>query len=162
MGTLKRTPAGRLQPASAINSGATPPCRQRLCLLQHQLHRRRRQVRRVAVFLPTRTHRHHNPARHRLSVSRNVYCSHMRRTQIYITEEQAARIHDEASARGISQAQVIRQILDDALHTGDPEAEADAAILATAGILRDAPDWREWQATVRGRSADKRLKDSGL
>jgi hypothetical protein len=100
----------------------------------------------------------HRPSR----VARDGYFSHMKRTQIYITEEQAARIRQLARDRGVSQAQVIRQVLDDALETGDPEAEARAGILATAGILRDAPDWPEWQARVRGRTADERLTDEGF
>ncbi len=86
----------------------------------------------------------------------------MRRTQIYITEEQSARIVELAEQQGVSQAQVIRQLLDAGLETGDPEAEARAAIRATAGVLADAPDWPEWQAAVRGRSADERLSDQGL
>ncbi len=92
----------------------------------------------------------------------DVYFSHMRRTQIYITDEQAERIKAIAQERNVTQAQVIRRILDAALETGDSEAEARAAILATAGILPDAPDWPEWQAQVRGRSADERLTDEGL
>ena len=91
-----------------------------------------------------------------------VCYSHMRRTQIYITDEQSKRIQEIARRRGVSQAQVIRQVLDEALETGDAEAEARAAILATAGILSDAPDWPQWQAEVRGRSADERLSDEGL
>lgn len=86
----------------------------------------------------------------------------MRRTQIYITDEQSTRIQELASSQGISQAQVIRQILDAGLETGDPEAEARADILATAGILTDEPGWEEWQASVRGRTADERLTDQGL
>lgn len=85
----------------------------------------------------------------------------MHRTQIYITSEQARELKAEARRRRISMAQVIRQILDAALETGDPEAEARAGIVATAGILPDAPDWPEWQAAVRGRSAADRLTDSG-
>lgn len=83
----------------------------------------------------------------------------MQRTQIYITDEQAREIKAIARRRRISMAQVIRQILDSALETGDPEAEARAGILATAGILPEAPDWPEWQAAVRGRSAASRLAD---
>jgi hypothetical protein len=86
----------------------------------------------------------------------------MKRTQIYIRDDQAARIAERAEERGLSQAEVIRQILDAALDTGDAEAEARAAIMATAGLLRDAPDWREWQRSVRGRSAAQRLEDEGL
>jgi hypothetical protein len=86
----------------------------------------------------------------------------MKRTQIYIREDQARRIEERAEERGVSQAEVIRQILDAALDTGDAEAEARAGILATAGILRDAPDWPTWQRSVRGRSAATRLDEQGL
>jgi hypothetical protein len=90
---------------------------------------------------------------------RAVYCSHMKRTQIYIREDQAQRILEQAEERGVSQAELIRQILDAALDTGDAEAEARAAILATAGVLPDAPDWPEWQRSVRGRTAADRLDE---
>jgi hypothetical protein len=85
----------------------------------------------------------------------------MHRTQIDIAEEQAARIRVIALARNISQAEVIRQSLDAALNTGGAEGEALAAIHASAGILPDAPGWQAWQAEVRGRSADQRLRDTG-
>jgi len=81
----------------------------------------------------------------------------MQRTQIYITDEQERELKRIARERHVSMAHVIRQILDAALDTGDAEAEARAGILATAGILPDAPDWPEWQRSVRGRSAADRL-----
>lgn len=77
----------------------------------------------------------------------------MRRTQVYITDDQAAKIRAMAKRCRVSQAVVIRQLLDAGLETGGPEAEARAGILATAGILANAPDRPEWQAAVRGRSA---------
>ncbi len=86
----------------------------------------------------------------------------MRRTQIYITEEQADRIAELAEFRRVSKAEVIRGILDAALSIGDIEAEARAGIQATAGVIRDAPDWQEWQEAVRGRSAEERLRKLGL
>lgn len=85
----------------------------------------------------------------------------MRRTQIYITEEHDQRLAALASDRRIPKAAVVRQILDAALDTGDAEAEARAAIRATAGICHDAPDWPQWQRQVRGRTADQRLHDEG-
>lgn len=91
-----------------------------------------------------------------------MYYNHIKRTQIYITMEQAVRIRDIARDRGVSQAHVIRKMLDDALETGDPEAEARAAIMAMAGVLAGAHDRPEWQARTRGRSADERLRDHGL
>lgn len=86
----------------------------------------------------------------------------MKRTQIYVTEEQDRRLHALAADRMQPKAAVIRQILDAALNTGDSEAEARAAILATAGICADYPDWPEWQREVRGRTADQRLRQLDL
>jgi hypothetical protein len=86
----------------------------------------------------------------------------MRRTQIYITDEQERRLAERARDEGISKAEVIRRILERDFGGGDAEAEAQAVIRATAGICADYPDWPEWQRAVRGRSADARLADSGL
>jgi hypothetical protein len=85
----------------------------------------------------------------------------MKRTQIYLTSEQRRRISGRARDAGVSQAEVIRRILDDALDIGDDVTERVAAVDATAGILRDAPDWPEWLASVRGQGADKRLRKLG-
>ena len=86
----------------------------------------------------------------------------MKRTQIYITADQATKIEELAYSRRVSKAEVIRGILDEALNTGDIEAESRAGILATAGVLPEAPDWQEWLEGVRGRTADQRLDDLGL
>ncbi len=87
----------------------------------------------------------------------------MRRTQIYLTEEQDRRIARLARDRGVSKAEVIRQILDAEFDTGDAEAEGRAAILATAGICADYPDWPEWLAGVRAPGgASARLDALGL
>ncbi len=86
----------------------------------------------------------------------------MKRTQIYITEDQDRRIGELAADRRVSKASVIRHILDQALHTGDPEAEARAAIEATAGVCAAYPDWPEWLRAVRGRSAADRARELGL
>lgn len=86
----------------------------------------------------------------------------MKRTQIYITENQADRIQQLAESRRVSKAEVIRRILDEALETGDSEAESKSGILATAGMLADYPDWPEWLNSVRGESADARLAELGL
>lgn len=40
---------------------------------------------------------------------------------------------------------------------GDDDMTARTAIVVTAGILDDHPDWPEWQRSVRGRTAAKRL-----
>jgi glycine/D-amino acid oxidase-like deaminating enzyme len=81
----------------------------------------------------------------------------MKRTQVYLTEEQDRRLAQLAEERGISRAGALRWALDSALETGDAEVEARAVILATAGILSDYPDWPEWQRSVRGRTAAERL-----
>jgi hypothetical protein len=86
----------------------------------------------------------------------------MRRTQIYITDQQERRLAERARDEGVSKAEVIRRILDRAFGGDGGEAEALAVIRATAGICADYPDWQEWQRQVRGRSADARLGDAGL
>lgn len=86
----------------------------------------------------------------------------MKRTQIYITEFQYDRLGQLAADEQISKAEAIRRILDRALETGDPEAEARAVIQSTAGICADYPAWPEWQNSVRGRTAAERLRAAGL
>jgi hypothetical protein len=86
----------------------------------------------------------------------------MRRTQLYLTEEQRHRIARRAADSGVSQAEVIRRILDEALGIGQGKDERRAAIQATAGILADAPDWPEWLRRARGAPTKQRLRDLGL
>ena len=77
----------------------------------------------------------------------------MRRTQIYLTEEQDERLKRLAVDRGASKAEVIRSILDrefDAEGAGDDDR---AVIRATAGVCAGYPDWPEWLDDVRGRPA---------
>lgn len=85
----------------------------------------------------------------------------MRRTQIYITEEQDRLIAARASDAGIPKAEVVRRALDEALGLDDGRDARRRAILATAGVLADAPDWPEWLAEVRGSGADERLRRLG-
>ncbi len=86
----------------------------------------------------------------------------MKRTQIYLTEEQHKLVRSRARDAGVSQAEVIRRILDEGLNIGDDTSARVAAVDATAGILPDAPDWREWLAAVRGDGADRRLRKLGV
>ena len=86
----------------------------------------------------------------------------MKRTQIYISEEQDRWLAKIAADREVSKAEVIRQILDRALEPGDAEAEARAVIQETAGICAEYPDWPDWLRSVRGRTADDRLRAAGL
>ncbi len=83
---------------------------------------------------------------------------YMRRTQIYITEEQERRIASRAADAGVSKAQVIRRMLDEGLGVDDGAEERRRAIRATAGALPDADGWESWLARVRGGGADERLK----
>ncbi len=86
----------------------------------------------------------------------------MQRTQIYLTDEQRRRIAARARDAGVPQAVVIRQILDGALGIDDGAEERLRAVRETFGIMPDAPDWPEWLRSVRGRSADERLRELGL
>jgi predicted DNA-binding protein len=85
----------------------------------------------------------------------------MKRTQIYITEEQDRRIGALAEDLGVSKAEIIRQMLDRGFGNDQDEEEARNIIRSTAGLLSDYPDWPEWQRQVRGRTADQRLRDHG-
>jgi hypothetical protein len=86
----------------------------------------------------------------------------MKRTQIYITEDQDQQLTKLAAEREISKAEAIRQILDRALDATNAEAEARALIESTAGLCADYPDWPEWLRSVRGPTADERLQAAGL
>jgi hypothetical protein len=86
----------------------------------------------------------------------------MRRTQVYLTDDQARRLAELAWERGHPRAQVIRWALDVALGTGETSTNARAAIRSTAGLLADYPDWPEWQREVRGRTAAGRVGDRRL
>jgi len=82
----------------------------------------------------------------------------MRRTQIYITEEQERLIANQAADAGVPKAEVIRRILDASLGLDTGATDRRTAILATAGILPAAQDWPEWLADVRGAGAGDRLE----
>lgn len=86
----------------------------------------------------------------------------MRRMQLYLTEEQRRRIAQRAEDVGVSQAEVVRRILDAGLGIDAGARERVAAVDATAGILAGHPDWPEWLGQVRARPAAERLRDLGL
>ena len=85
----------------------------------------------------------------------------MKRTQVYLTDEQYRRIAQLARTRGISKAGALRWALISTLAIGDGAAPERALILATAGTCADYPDWQEWQRQVRGRTATERLAELG-
>jgi transposase len=86
----------------------------------------------------------------------------MRRTQIYLTDEQRSRVAERARDRGCAQSQVIRELLDRGLGIEIESDDAVAAIRETAGILASESDWETWQRSVRGRSAGERLTSLDL
>jgi hypothetical protein len=63
---------------------------------------------------------------------------------------------------GISQAEVVRRILDRALGIRRGVEDRLAVVEATAGVLADYPDWPEWLASVRGPGSAERLRRLGL
>ena len=81
----------------------------------------------------------------------------MQRTQIYLTVDQRTRIATRAKERSCAQSEIIRELLDRGLGINPVDHDSGAAIRETAGLLADAPDWQEWQRSVRGRTAEERL-----
>ncbi|GAC1361456.1 MAG: hypothetical protein NVSMB32_00470 [Actinomycetota bacterium] len=85
----------------------------------------------------------------------------MKRTQIYLTEEQERLLAARSQDLGVSKAEVIRRLLDERLGL-DGGRERHEAISQTAGLLSDYPDWPTWLSAVRGAPADERLRRLGL
>lgn len=86
----------------------------------------------------------------------------MERTQIYLTTEQRARVSLAAEDAGVSKAEIIRRLLDEALGLNVSVRDRLEAVEDTAGLLAEAPDWQDWLAQVRGSGSDRRLTDLGL
>lgn len=65
----------------------------------------------------------------------------MVRTQVQLTEKQAAAVKQMASERGVSIAEIIRQSVDAFLRSGGrpTQAELRERALAAAGAVRDGP-----------------------
>ena len=85
----------------------------------------------------------------------------MKRTQIYISEEQDRRIASRAADAGVSKAEIIRRLLDRGLGIDDDTEVRLRAVNETFGILPEASDWPEWLAQVRGVDADERRRRLG-
>lgn len=81
---------------------------------------------------------------------------------MYLTDEQRSKLSSLARSEGVSEAEVIRRILDRALGSPDRRGARLAAVDESAGVLADAPDWPEWLSRVRRRGAARRLKELGL
>lgn len=82
----------------------------------------------------------------------------MKRTQIYISDEQERRIASRAADAGASKAEIIRRLLDRGLGIDNGAEVQLRAVNETFNILPEAPDWPEWLAQVRGVDADERLR----
>jgi hypothetical protein len=78
----------------------------------------------------------------------------MRRTNIYLTDEQQRHIGAKARVGGVSKAEVVRRLLDSALGIGDGEQAAEAAVEASFGIWADRPD-QEIAEALAWRSSDR-------
>ncbi len=94
--------------------------------------------------------------------SSDVHCRCMQRLQLYLTDEQRRRLARRAADEGISQAEVVRRILDRALGIRRGVEDRLAVVEATSGVLADHPDWPEWLASVRGPGSAERLRRLGL
>jgi hypothetical protein len=66
----------------------------------------------------------------------------MKRTNIYLEEDQAEALDELARCKGVSRAEIIRRMIDEALSAGqtDDLAADLAAIHDSFGVLRDADD----------------------
>lgn len=62
----------------------------------------------------------------------------MRRTNIYLDEEQTASLDRLAEQQGVSRAELIRQLLDRALSNADDNLESDLKVIGDSfGALKD-------------------------
>jgi hypothetical protein len=62
----------------------------------------------------------------------------MRRTNIYLSDEQRAALAARAAAEGTSAAELVRRLIDQALLGSSDDLTADlAAVDASFGVLRD-------------------------
>lgn len=80
----------------------------------------------------------------------------MKRTNIYLGEEQSAAVESAARARGISRAELIRRLVDSGLSgTESTDLEADlAAIAESFGVLSDFGDFLARGSDDRARHLD--------
>ena len=70
----------------------------------------------------------------------------MKRTQIYIDDEQDRRLEKRARATGKSKSQLIREAIDRLLSRERPSSDLKVALKETAGSMPDmaVPDRDEW------------------
>lgn len=87
----------------------------------------------------------------------------MRRTQVYLTEDQRRRLDQRARDLGIPMAEALRRVLDEGLGISHGQADRVAAVDESAGALADDESWEAFLARVRRPGgADERLRALGL
>lgn len=86
---------------------------------------------------------------------------YMRRTQIYLTEEQQRRLAQRATDAGMSKSETIRRILDEALGIEMSREDRLAAVEETAGLWADHPEGEELVCRMR-EQWHERLRRLGL
>lgn len=80
----------------------------------------------------------------------------MRRTNIYVTDEQRAALAERAAAEGISTAELVRRLIDQALSgTNEDLADDLGAIDVSFGALRDMEIDVDRADGHRGRHLDR-------
>lgn len=83
----------------------------------------------------------------------------VRRTQIYLDEEQAERLASRAAAEGTTLSAVIRRAIDELLERGDGDGERLAgfreAVRASAGIAPDLPEGRAYVEGLRAHDIER-------
>jgi predicted transcriptional regulator len=84
----------------------------------------------------------------------------MNRTQIYLDDDQTARLDERAAAEGTSRSMVIRQAVDKYLLEGEQGSAAwkmkwGEAIEKTAGIAPYLQDGAEYVEDIRRRDAER-------
>lgn len=83
----------------------------------------------------------------------------MRRTQIYLDEQQAEQLDERASTRGATRSKLIREAIDAYLGAGEDEsarlARFQEAVEATAGIAPYLPPGDEYVDEIRRAGARK-------
>ena len=78
----------------------------------------------------------------------------MKRTNIYLTDEQQRRIGQKARADAVTKAEIVRRLLNLALGVTNPTERRDEAIEATFGLWADRSD-EEIEEVLSWRRADR-------
>ncbi len=90
-----------------------------------------------------------------------VYSDGVKRTQVYLTEEDTAVLDGEVRRTGASRSELIRRAIHAVYATSD-KASRREALLASAGSWRDRSfTGKEYVDTIRG-DLNKRLARLGL